>query len=116
MNEMLKTEKSESGCVLVYYSLNWFSFRERERERGEKERLLHNIVILHIFQLLYMYMHVSYDDNCDQRINLYQNENSNLLLKLFISKLTVNKNQIELNLFRMYIVCQNIQFIFRFSF
>lgn len=106
MNEMLKTEKSESGCVLVYYSLNWFSFRERERERGEKERLLHNIVILHIFQLLYMYMHVSYDDNCDQRINLYHNENSNLLLKLFISKLTVNKNQIELNLFR-YVHCMS---------
>lgn len=114
MNEMLKTEKSESGCVLVYYSLtgNWFSFRERERE--ERMRLLHNVVILHIFQLLYML--VSYDDNCDQRINLYHNENSNLLLKLFISKLTVNKNQIELNLFCMYIVCQNIQFLFRFSF
>lgn len=35
MNEILKTEKSESGCVLVYYSLNWFSFTERERRERE---------------------------------------------------------------------------------
>lgn len=37
MNEMLKTEKSESGCVLVYYSLNWFSFRERKREERKRD-------------------------------------------------------------------------------
>lgn len=63
--------------LLVYILLNCIGLSQRERERD----------ISYFIYQFYIFVNccISYDDKCEQRINLYHNENSNVLLKLLIS-------------------------------
>lgn len=61
--------------LLVYILLNCIGLSQRERE----------IYILLYISILHINCCISYDDKFEQRINLYHNENSNVLLKLLIS-------------------------------